>query len=225
MTGKVSSPGHVGLLAVGDRARDRRSRSRSPAASERSKSSPASGSTPMIARVRARAPSAAVAQPAMQPAAADGRRAARRAARRPRSARARRCPGRPSRAGRRTGGSGSSPRSATSAAASSSRSPRVAVVGHDLGAVAARRGELARGRVLGHQDHRGRCRAAGPPAPPPARGCPRTRSPRRARAVLGAQRGDRVVGAAELERAHALQVLGLQQHPPGPGGARRARPR
>ena len=92
--------------------------------------------------------------------------------------------------------------------ASASRSPRVAVVGDDLGAVAARRLELRRRRVLRHQDRRVRAEQPRRRARPPARGCP-TRT-RRTRRPVG-QRRDLVVRAAELERAAALQVLRLQR--------------
>ena len=86
----------------------------------------------------------------------------------------------------------------------------VAVEEDHLGAVAAGGRELAGRRVLGHQDRR-----AGVVQPGGERerlrvvagrdgGDARGRAPRR-------ERGDRVVRAAELERADALEVLGLQE--------------
>ena len=53
---------------------------------------------------------------------------------------------------------------------------------------------------------------AGPRWPRPARGCPRNRPPRRAPAPPSGERQNQVGGAADLERAAALQVLALEEH-------------
>ena len=112
---------------------------------------------------------------------------------------------------------------------------RQPALGHQLGqqrlAVAARSGRRARSRRRSRASRRA-CRAArrrasgsrrGPRAAArraraPGRGCPRRRSRRRGARSAARQRRDRVVRAAELEGADALQVLGLQQHAGGAGG-------
>ena len=87
----------------------------------------------------------------------------------------------------------------------------VAVVGHNLAAVAARRGHLRGRRILRHHDRRGNAEHA-------------RRQRDRLRMVAGRERDDtvaallrvearqRVERAAELECAHALQVLALEEH-------------
>ena len=86
----------------------------------------------------------------------------------------------------------------------------VALVGHDLGAVAARRFQLHLRRVLGHHDQRfypqqfaregDRLRMVA------GRKCEHAPL-----ALLSRELRQRVVGAAELEGAHALQVFALEE--------------
>jgi len=85
------------------------------------------------------------------------------------------------------------------------------VVEQHLGAVAERRLQLRQRRRRRHHDH-----ARDPQQLRRERHGLRV-VPRRVRhhavaACLVRQRADRVPGAAELERAHALQVLALQEH-------------
>ncbi len=87
----------------------------------------------------------------------------------------------------------------------------LAVVEHHLGAIAARALGLHRRRIVGHDDdgrdaeqsagERHRLRVV-------ARGIGDHAAP----LLLGRQAGERVVGAAELERAAALQVLAFEKH-------------
>ena len=113
------------------------------------------------------------------------------------------------------GGTSVSPRSAASRARQRLALLAQPVVEDDLGAVAARGLELRPRRVARHDDHR--------------RGPEQARHQRHrlrvvargvgdhaARQRLRRQPRDGVVGAAELERPHALQVLALEEH-----GARR----
>ena len=95
--------------------------------------------------------------------------------------------------------------------------PGVAVEEHDLRAVAARRGELAGRRVVGHQDHRGNL--VQPRGERERLGMVARRHGRDAAGTFGGvHRSDRIERAAELEGPHPLQVLGLQQHARGAGG-------
>ena len=95
----------------------------------------------------------------------------------------------------------------------------------DLGAVAAHRLDLGQRRVRGHHHQGARRRGCGRRPRPPGRGCRRWRRPARASSSAVAQGGDLVERAAGLERARALQVLGLQPHRRADPVARsRARP-
>ena len=118
------------------------------------------------------------------------------------------------------------PRSSASRRPIASRSSRVAVVDHDLAAVAARRRHLRGRRVVRHHDRGRHAEQA-------------CRQRDRLRVVAGRERDhaglalarvearQRVEGAAELERAHALQVLALEEDlgaELGVGGARASAP-
>ncbi len=87
------------------------------------------------------------------------------------------------------------------------------VIGEDLGPVRAGGGQLEGRCVRGHHHQRRH-------AEMPRDGCDRLAVIARretgdaARADTLAQRGDNVHRATELERAGALEVFGLQQHPP-----------
>jgi hypothetical protein len=86
----------------------------------------------------------------------------------------------------------------------------VAVEKHDLGAVAAGRLQFARRGVLGHKDDGGGFVQAGG-----EREClgvvAAADGGHSAFSLVGRQRRDRVVGAAELERADALEVFGFEE--------------
>ena len=150
MTGKVSSPG-IGSCWPSAIVRGTSMRTRSPAASERTKSSPASGSTP-ITRVSGESALIAVAQPGEQAAAAEAHeheveRAGVLEQLERRRALARHHAQFVVRVDRDEPALGHERRQQLLAVL------RVAVEADDLGAVAGRGGELARGRVVGHQDH------------------------------------------------------------------------
>ena len=218
MTGKVSSPG-IGSCWPSAIVRGTSIRTRSPAASERTKSSPASGSTP-ITRVSGDS-------------AGDRGRAARRAGRRRR---------------RQTSSTSSGPASSSSSSAAvpwPAMHARVVVgMDRDEPALGDERGqqrlavlpvavEAARSRrrsprvaatlpagassgiriTAGTSCSRAASDSAWAWLPEETVATPRARSP-------GRQRGHRVVGAAELEGAGALEVLGLEQD-----AARRRSPR
>ncbi len=86
----------------------------------------------------------------------------------------------------------------------------VPVVGDDLGAVAAGRGQLRRRSVRRHQDHGGGAEQSA--GQRDGLGVvPRGISGHAAAQLFRAQPGNRVVGAAELERPHPLEVLALDE--------------
>ena len=85
--------------------------------------------------------------------------------------------------------------------------------------VPARRRHLGRGRLGGHEAPRSAPRAPRRPRRAPGRGCRPTR--RRRRGAVRAERGELGSRPANLERAGALQVLGLQRH--GAAGPQRQR--
>ena len=213
MTGNVSSPG-IGSCWPSAIVRGTSIRTRSPAASERWKSSPASGSTP-ITRVSRRQAGDRGRAARQQAAAADGdEQDVERAAVLEQLERRRPLAGHHALVV--VGVHRDQPALLDQRGEQRLAVLPVAVEEHDLGAVAAGRRELPGRCVVGHQDHRrdlvqprGERQRLGVVAGGHGRDA--------ARALGGRHRGHRVVRAAELERAHALEVLGLQQD------ARRAR--
>ena len=111
----------------------------------------------------------------------------------------------------RTGGRTSRRVSATYARAASRRVLDRRARQLDLGAVVARRLDLRHRRVLRHEDARVRADLARRPRDrlPVVAGARRDDA---GRALLGRQRRDPVVRAADLERAGALEVLRLEMH-------------
>ena len=89
----------------------------------------------------------------------------------------------------------------------------VAVEADDLGAVALRRGALGGGRVVRHEDRRVRAAEAGGERQRLGVVARRGGADAAQRRLGLGERRDRVVGAAELERADALQALGLERDP------------
>ncbi len=196
-------------------------RTRSPAASDRRVSSPASGSTPTT-RTPGRSAFAAVAQPAISPPPPTGTSRRSRSGTSSRSSSAA-VPWPAITAGCSYGGT-----SVEAALPGQRRAERlavlgVAVIGHDLGAVAPGRLELGHGRVGGHEDRRARPEHAGGDRDGLGVVARRVGDDAAAAGVLR-QRRDHAVGAAELERSAALQALRLQVHARAGPGVEGARP-
>ena len=220
MTGNVSSPG-IGSCWPSAIVRGTWIRTRSPAAQRAARVVARLGLDADDAHVRRERGDRGRAA-GDQPAAADADQQHVERAGRPRAAPAPPCPGRPSRAGRRRGGPGRARarRPARRAAPRDRRRSGRSARSRRRSRAWRRACPAARRRASGSRPGR---RAAARPARAPARGCPRRRSRRRAARSSAVSDGDGVVGAAELERADALQVLGLQEHPCAPVASSSAR--
>ena len=117
-------------------------------------------------------------------------------------------PGRRSRAGRRTGARTRRRSRAARSRAAATQSSTLVAAERDDAAVGLDRRDLRDRRLGRHEDLAGDAARAAPRRRAPARGCRRCRRRRR---VAPSMRGDAVERAAQLERAGALEVLGLQQ--------------